>query len=80
MIFKSCLTCEFFKENVVKENSSKERYEVKVLEFDTAWCYHKLSEGKTSHDMIYNGLCGRDMKLWKRKGSLISEFEYRETE
>lgn len=81
MKFKSCLTCEYFKDNIVKENFNKETYETKVLEYSSSWCFHTLSNGEMStHTMIYGGPCGKDMKLWKRKGSLLDEFEIRETD
>lgn len=67
MIYKSCITCKHFSENIITE-------EEKSVVARTTWCNHPLSAGAcTSYEMIFGGACGRDLKLWERKG--YSAFE-----
>jgi len=60
MIYKSCSTCLHFSENMLSE-------EDKSYKAHSNWCAHPLSAGaRTSTEMIFNGECGRDLKLWER--------------
>ena len=61
------MTCIHFSENMVEESFTQHDKDTKTLEFMTAWCGHPLSQEQTSEDMIFNGPCGRDLKLWETK-------------
>ena len=77
MICKNCRTCEFYTESIDKEVEQKDS---KVRTF-SAWCNHELSQGQmTSHQMVYFGPCGREMRLWKRKPKYYTEIETQETD
>lgn len=69
MRYKSCITCRYFSENVLDE-------EDKSFVARSTWCTHPLSAGaRTSREMIFDGPCGRDLKLWDRKRNKYSPIE-----
>lgn len=69
MRYKSCITCKYFSENKLQEE------EISYVAKST-WCTHPISEGAlTSREMIFDGPCGRDLKLWERKKNKYAEIE-----